>query len=266
MSNLEISRVDLPSGVNMEFATGGGSGIPLVFLHGYSDSWFSFSEVAEALADRYLTILPTHRGHGGSSKPDEGYSIEAMARDVIYLLDDLKVDQAVFCGHSMGTFIAQEIAITHSDRVKSLSLIGGALSADNEVLRGLSDELVDFSEPVGRDFVEEFQTSTVAAPINPDMMHKIIDESLKMPARCWKPILDALIDYKPAKEASSIKAPVMIHWGDQDDIFPKNDQDELLRALPQAQFIVCEQVGHGLHWERALQYAADLDKFVQSGI
>lgn len=245
----------------MEYAIGGQGGTSIVFLHGYSDSWFSFRQVAELVSDSFRVVLPTHRGHGESSKPESGYSIEKMAEDALMLMDHLDVRQAVLSGHSMGTFIALQIALSRPDRVLGVSLIGGAVSADKALLHDMAASLEGLPEPVEREFVEEFQRSTVASPVDENLMDTVIRESMKMPARLWKPILSGLIEYKPAKPVSAMMCPTMIHWGTEDEIFPMEDQDALRSALPHAAFHVYEGIGHGLHWENAARYVDDLKRF-----
>ena len=88
-------------------------GVPVVLLHGLSDSWWSWSEVLPHLPSTWRVLAPSQRGHGDSESPPAGsaYAIEEMARDVLALLDVRGIDRAVVVGHSMGGTVAERVAV-----------------------------------------------------------------------------------------------------------------------------------------------------------
>jgi pimeloyl-ACP methyl ester carboxylesterase len=72
----EFGDVQLASGVRIHYAANGpDDGYPIIMLHGYSDSWFSFSRVMPALGKRYRVYALDLRGHGDSDRPATGYHI-----------------------------------------------------------------------------------------------------------------------------------------------------------------------------------------------
>ena len=102
----------------------------------------------------------SQRGHGKTDAPLNGYSIAQYAEDACQAMDALGWHKAVVGGHSMGTFVAQEMATRFPRRVSHLLLLGTATTADNALLRGLQQEVAELQDPVMRDFVYEFQSST----------------------------------------------------------------------------------------------------------
>ncbi|WP_235966473.1 alpha/beta fold hydrolase [Micromonospora rubida] len=108
----------------------GGSGPPVVLLHGHPRTHATWHRVAPLLAREHTVICPDLRGYGGSSKPpsDPGhttYAKRAMARDVVGLLDALGHDRAAVVGHDRGCYVAMRTALDHPDRVTRLGVLDG---------------------------------------------------------------------------------------------------------------------------------------------
>ena len=81
-----VTSVTLSSGVTLQYADRGrASGMPLLFLHGATDSWRSFEPVLDRLPGTLRGLAITQRGHGHSSKPENGYCYVNFADDVVAL-------------------------------------------------------------------------------------------------------------------------------------------------------------------------------------
>lgn len=258
-----LARVRLATGLEVEYADRG-RGEAFLLLHGYADSWYSFHGVMQALPPTVRAIAPTQRGHGGSEKPAAGYELSAFAADALALLDHLGVERSVVCGHSMGSFIAQHLALAHPERVAKLVLVCGATTGDNAVVRGLRKAVRDLADPIDRSFAHEFQAGTVTHPLKEEVMARIMDETMRMPARVWHAALDGLIAWRPPHPLAEIACPTLIAWGEHDEIFPLKEQHALRDAIPGATLRIYE-TGHALHWERPREFAAELLAFAASG-
>jgi len=106
----------------------GGSGSPLVLLHGYPQTALCWAAVAPALARRFDVILPDLRGYGRSSVPPDDadhtvYSKRRMAGDIVALLDRLGLDMAHVLGHDRGARVAYRMALDHPTRVACLGIV-----------------------------------------------------------------------------------------------------------------------------------------------
>lgn len=100
----------------------GGSGPPLVLLHGYPETHACWHAVAPTLAERFTVICPDLRGYGRSRGPapdaaNERYAKRAMAQDVVTALDTLGYDRAVIAGHDRGGRVGYRLALDHPDRI-----------------------------------------------------------------------------------------------------------------------------------------------------
>jgi 3-oxoadipate enol-lactonase len=98
-----------------------GSGEALVLIHGLGANADSWRLQREALAKNYRVVAMDLRGHGRSGfRVEEPLTLRALAADVMALLAGRGIEQAHFCGSSMGGMVALEIYVRHSLRVKSL--------------------------------------------------------------------------------------------------------------------------------------------------
>ena len=103
-----------------------GQGRPLVFLHGYSCNAWIWAYQVPLLAHRYRCIVIEARGHGRSSKPLSGYSIQDMAADDAAVLAALGIDRAILVGNSMGGMRSMQICLDNPDLVAGNLVISSA--------------------------------------------------------------------------------------------------------------------------------------------
>ena len=264
MTSLRFANVRLTTGPRLHYATqGDADGAPVVLLHGWPDSWFSFSRVLPLLSPRLRVVVPDQRGFGDSERPDSGYAIDEFAGDVVALLDALAVERAAVVGHSFGSFVARRVAIARPERVARLALIGTGVSAATPPFREVQAALRDLHDPVPLEFAREFQAGTAHAPLPASFFERMVAESVKMPARLWREVLDQLGAHADAASLARIAAPTLLLWGQHDALFPRQDQDRLVAAIPGAALAIYPEIGHCPNWEDPERVAADLQAFLQ---
>jgi haloacetate dehalogenase len=106
----------------------GGSGPPVLLLHGHPQTHFMWHKVAADLASDFTVVAPDLRGYGDSSKPattddHEPYSKRAMARDHVSLMHQLGFERFAVAGHDRGGRCAYRLALDHPDRVSRLAVL-----------------------------------------------------------------------------------------------------------------------------------------------
>ena len=113
----------------------GGKGAPLLFLHGAGgvSVWLPFMA---ALSERYDVIVPDHPGFGRSDTPDWLDQLSDLAYFYLDFIDALGLDQVHLVGHSLGGWIAAEIAVRSTRRLRTLTLVGAAGVHVNGVAKG----------------------------------------------------------------------------------------------------------------------------------
>jgi len=104
----------------------GGSGIPLLCLPGWPQTWYSFLNIAPELAKKYRVIVVDIRGMGTSGKPAEGYDKKTMAKDIYELVKHLGLGKVNLLGHDIGGMVAMSFAFNYPDALSKLIVMDGA--------------------------------------------------------------------------------------------------------------------------------------------
>jgi non-heme chloroperoxidase len=257
------NSIQLSTGVTLPYVEKGDpSGIPIVLLHGYSDSSLSYDLLLPHLPDSIHAYAYTQRGHGDADKPAAGYRPEDYAADVGAFLDAMGIEAAVIVGHSGGSYAAQRFAIDHPERTLGVVLIG-AFDAfrDNPGVLEMEEVVAELTDPVDREFVREFQESCIAQQVPADFLEAIIDGSAKMPARVWRTWLEDHLAADAPTQSGTIAAPTLILWGDKDAFCRRSHQDALLAAIPGSRLSTYYGTGHCPHWEQPERAAAEIAAF-----
>jgi non-heme chloroperoxidase len=267
MMNKDVESVQLSSGVTLQYVEqGDASGVPVLLLHGLSDSWHSFELVFPHLPTSIRAFALSQRGHGDSSRPEAGYRFHDFAADVAAFMDALGLEAAVIAGHSMGSAIARRFALDYPERTRGLVLVASFASfATSPVAQQLWDEAVSkMEDPVDPDFVREFQESTITQPVPQAFLETVVRESLKLPARVWKATVAGSLQDDLTSESDRIEVPTLLIWGDRDGMVSRGDQDEQAAMIAGARLVVYEGAGHAVHWEEPKRFASDLVTFVEA--
>src|SRR5271167_5144770 len=120
-------RLIATSGAEINLVTGG-SGLPLLLLHGYPQTHLMWRKVATRLAAEFTVVIPDLRGYGDSSKPpagpdNENYSKRALALDQVETMAALRFKRFAVAGHDRGARVAHRLARDHGERIERLALL-----------------------------------------------------------------------------------------------------------------------------------------------
>jgi len=264
--NLSIKTARLPNGVNLQYAEQGVfTGTAVIFLHGVGDSWHSFESVLRTLPENMHAFALSLRGHGDSEKPANGYTIKDFAADVAQFIKIQNLESVYVVGHSMGGMVAQQFVLDHPQLTKGMVLIDSdAIFNDNTGMSEFFQQVLKLDGTIDKKFMDEFQRSTLAKPIDPDYYNLLVAEGMKVPADVFKSAFAGLMQADFRDQLKDIKVPVLIFWGDKDKICSIKDVEQLLREIPQAKFMIYENTGHALHWEEPARFTNDLSSFIKS--
>ena len=265
-NSVQFATTHLSTGPRLHYAERGDrEEEAIIFLHGYSDSWYSFSRVLPLLSPEYHAFALTQRGHGDSDKPECCYTPDDFAADVDAIMDVVGIEEATLVGASTGALFAQRVVLSYPRRVNRLVLIG-AQTPVNEAVSGLREEVQALEDPVPPEFVREFQESTIYQPVPQEFLDTVVSESLKLPARVWRDYMEQAvlsIDHDYVVELREIDVPTLILWGEQDPLFPREEQERLAAAIPDTTLKVYPETGHAVHWDRPEWVVRDLEAFMK---
>ena len=242
-----------------------GEGEPLLLIMGMSGTHLSWGEPFLELLERDFQItVYDHRGVGRSSRAEAGYTISDLADDAAGLLDHLGLESAHVLGISMGGMVAQELAIRHPERVRTLALgctysggEGSALSPP-EVFQRLSEGWqsgdreralrVGWEVNVSRSFAENdgayaaFKKAALELPVPvPVIMGQV----------------QAIGQHDTAARLGEIAVPTLVVHGTDDEMLPVSNGRMIAERIPGAKLEIFDGVGH-LFWVEEPERAAEL--------
>ena len=225
----------------------GGSGEPLLFLHGASGAPVVLPFL-QKLATRFDVLVPEHPGYGMSEEPEWLENIHDMAYFYLDFLKALSLKNVTLVGSSMGGWIAMEMAVRDTSRLKSLVLVSPAGIAAPSVQP--ADIFLMPPEEVVKSlfFDEKLAQARLAQPEDVDISLKNRHTTARL---AWEPRLH---DPFLPKWLHRTDVPVKIVWGRQDRILPVGFVEEYKRLLPKAKIHILENCGHLPHAEKADEF------------
>ncbi len=242
------------------------TGVPVILLHGFTDSWRSYEMILPLLPRSYRIFALSQRGHSDSGRPETGYHPKHFADDVAAFMKAKGLQSAIIVGHSMGSYVAQRFAIDYPERTRGLVLVGTFLTCrGNPNVQQLWDTVVSkLADPVDVNFIREFQKGTFTKAVSDTFFEAAVRESAKVPARVWRGVIAELMQADFSGELGKIKAPTLIIWGDQDAFFfSRSEQERLAASISGARLMIYQGVGHAPHWEDPTRFAHDLTAFFE---
>jgi pimeloyl-ACP methyl ester carboxylesterase len=227
----------------------GGEGEPLLLIQGLGFSCALWYRILPALEARYRVIRYDARGIGRSDVPEEQWDIATMAADAMAILDAAGEQTAHVFGISLGGIVAQEVAITHGDRVRSLTLCSThpagteAVWPDETVMDMLRnrttlprEEAIRASIPVG-----------YAETTNRDWIEQDVQLRLEIPTHeaGYMGQLMAGLGYPgTVPRLPEATVPALVIHGDLDQMVPVANATILADALPDARKFIVDGAGH----------------------
>src|SRR5277367_5942150 len=144
------------NGIKMHYVIGG-SGDPLVLLHGFGQNWYMWNRLLPELSKHFTVIAPDLRGMGESDKPDSGYDKKTMAVDIHELVKKLGYSGIDLAGHDIGLMVAYAYAAQFGSEVKKLALLDALLPGVEPVWSDFSSKawwFGFFARPVSGELVK----------------------------------------------------------------------------------------------------------------
>jgi pimeloyl-ACP methyl ester carboxylesterase len=247
-----------------------GAGDDVLFISGLADEGACWVDQVAGLNDRYRVTTFDNRGVGRSATPDGEFAIATFSADTAALMDALEIERAHVVGSSMGGAIAQELALAHPERVRSLVLNGTWCRGDrflHEVFRNWmwSAEKADSI----RDFLVTVNLWCFSPRIwNEGVMDEWVAAAEASPyaqsVDAFSRSTLALIAHDTADRVAGISAPTLITVGDLDLVLPPRFSQELAERIPNARLVVIPDVGHQPFQEVPADYNVLLADFWQS--
>ena len=226
---------------------------PIVFIEGWGYSlWMWFRQIP-VLKEKYRCVVFDNRGVGKSSKPDYPYTMKMFADDTVALMKSLGIQNAHILGISMGGFIAQQIAISYPDVVRSLILVSTSYGGPNTISSTDRTQMMMFAIP----------TETLSNEQAMEMRYSVIlsdkfrseNKLLINQIQSWREQIPqtlkargnqaaASISFNAEKEVKEISAPTLVMQGDSDLVVPPENGELLAKSIPSSKLILIKGGPH----------------------
>lgn len=274
-------HVQLRTGIRMAYEeVGPQHGRAVILLHGLTDSSRSWSRAMQALHARkpgWHVLAVDQRGQGDSSMPQGTrcrnnpvicFRPVDLANDVVAFMDAKHIRRAAVAGHSMGSLVAQEVALRHPRRVSKAILIASSNTGlDNPTLAGFVLPQIEkwrqqlaakgISWPAGAYDKTPLDADPAGAlaymrdgwdvdPVAPQsFVDAVAAETARVKLGTWLGETEGLLRVDNTKRLRHLEVPTLVLWGTQDAIFYAKDQQGLIAALTRA------AKGRGSFWWKA---------------
>jgi pimeloyl-ACP methyl ester carboxylesterase len=283
VSEVETTRIGLPTGVTLKVALGGREQAePIVFLHGFPESHRTWRHQLTNLARDFRVIAPDQRGFGGSDKPQEldAYKTDRIVEDLIALADALDVGRFTLVGHDWGGAASWLAALRHSDRLSRLIIV----NAPHPLVfqRSVID---DEAQRAASQYIRAFRNRGMEAGIAAMGFERFFEKSFSphVDLRLISPIereayvsdwsqkgaLTAMLNWyrasnievpEPGEKARKpvwtlapfrkIKVPTLVVWGLKDKALLPIQLEGLHDLVQDLRVVVERDAGHFIPWEK----------------
>ena len=230
----------------------GGSGPPLVYLHGAGGTpgWQTHHE---DLSQHYTVYAPAQPGFNGTERPDWISTITDVAHFNLEMIQVLGLENYILIGSSMGGWLSAEMAAMDHGNLKALVLID---AAGVRPVKGEIAEIfmVSSNTRAGQRFFDTSQVPNYESLTQEPTPEQVLVEpsNREMASRlCWKPYLHnpSLPHY-----LKKVTTPALVVWGKQDAIIPLECGEMYQQALPNASLKVIDQCGHSPQVEKPQEF------------
>ncbi len=228
-----------------------GTGEPVLLIHGLGLSGGAWWRTVEALCPTLRVITFDHRGIGQSESLMPAFTTEAMADDAASILDELSLESAHVYGFSLGGMVAQQLALRHPRRVRSL-ILGATQAGGRHAVPADRDVLEFFRQRPNLGFEQAARASVAYnyAPgfreQHPDRIEEDIEWRLgqRFDAHAYRAQLFAAALHNCYGRLDRIEVPTLVVHGTDDRVIPVDNAHLMAERLPNCRLTELESTGH----------------------
>ena len=245
MTTAEINGIEIYYEVH-------GSGEPLLLVMGLGANATGWYAQIPAFSKEYRVIAFDNRGAGRSEKPNEPYTMPQMAEDAIGVLDAVGAGSAHVFGMSLGGMIAQELALRHPERVKTL-ILGGTMCGGRKATFAGPQLVRQFMALAGlplEQAAEKGLTLLYSDGFIARNSGRLVERALSVshltpPIHALQRQFTAVIGFNTYDRLSAIHVPTLVLVGTADGIIPPANSRVLAETIPGARLVEFKGAGHG---------------------
>jgi pimeloyl-ACP methyl ester carboxylesterase len=240
-----------------------GDGPVVVLVHGIGSSRRTWDAmVAPLVASGHCAVRLDLRGFGDSTSPAETCAMHDFVADLVAFADELRLERFHLVGHSLGGMIAQQYALDHPARVRSLTLAsttshsGRRANAFARLMVLLAEHGYDaaVSDPAKREEADTILREAFPGGAPLAMLRRGMEQPNPSRANAWR----ACIEFSTKDRLGTLGCPALVTHGTADMLIPFRAGELIAQSIPGARWVVEEGAGHSLPKERPASFGEAL--------
>jgi len=253
--------------------TGNPTGRPVVFIHGFSQSWLAWRrQMKSELESAYRLVALDLRGHGLSAKPREAYADSRLwADDIHALIQTLELDRPVLCGWSYGPLVILDYIRHYGEgAISGVNFVGGVTRLGGE--EALSVLTAEFLGLVAGFFSSDAELSVrslssllqlcFATDLSAEDNYLLLGCSVSVPPHVRQALFARSFDNDDL--LPKLSRPVLVTHGREDAVVKTTVIEKQMARIPRLETHLIENAGHACFWDDAPAYNRCLRKFVEA--
>jgi len=243
----------------------------LVMIQGLGFDSSGWGPALAKLRRHFRLVMVDNRGTGRSETPTHSFKVSDMARDVVSVLDNAEIGTCCVLGVSLGGMVAQELAVSHPERVSHLVLacttpgwpFAFPMPAASALLMAAAGSLP--AEAASRRMVQN-ALSPQTLENQPELVEQLVahQRSRAVDFRAWSAQALAGARYAGRLTQTRIEAATLVVHGGADAIVDPRNAKLLADRIPGAELVIFPELGHLLFWEDPERFASTVTDFLRS--
>jgi non-heme chloroperoxidase len=253
--------------------TGNRAGRPIVFIHGFSQSWMSWQRQMDSdLADEFRVVAMDLRGHGTSGKPRDAYSDRLLwADDINAVIRELNLEQPLLCGWSYGSIVILDYIRQYGEAgIGGIAVVDGLTKLGTEAaLSVLTPELLSLvpgllatdADECIRSLSSLLRLCFIQEP-SPNDMYRMLGYNVSVPPHVRQALFSRSFDNDDL--LPTLRKQALIVHGAEDAVVKPSIVEQHAASMPHAQVCVMQNTGHSPFWDDSASFNEVLRSFTRT--
>jgi pimeloyl-ACP methyl ester carboxylesterase len=249
-------------GVALFYEEAGEGEPPVLLVHGWCCDHTYFAPQFEHFAEQgHRVVAPDLRGHGKSEKPEQSYTMQVFADDLLWTCGQFGLEKPIVIGHSMGGIAAFDLAARYPDLPSAVVMLDAAVVLPSAARTAIPRFLEQLRGPDYRKVIRRYVANSLFIPTDDqERKERVLEEMSSTPQHVVVSAFEGLRDYDPNEAAGGPAVPGL--YIAADELQPRSDMGRFHELFPQILYGKTVGSGHFCQLEVPEQVNAMIERFL----